>query len=373
MYFPYNTDFGPLDISMICKFCRTVDSLLSSNKLMKIPIYHCTSMIPTKRANAAFLMCAYQVLIMNRSPEESWQAFSSLPPFLSFRDASPEGSSFELLIIDCLKALTKAKILNWINARTFDCDTYDLNNQISNGSFNWIVPNKLIAFANPISKQGQPGLTPEQYIKVFTPIKVTAIVRLSNATYDSTKFKKNGLRHYELFYPDGSIPDESIIERFFDICNKEDIIAVHCQAGLGRTATLIGCYTIKIYGFTGSEYIAWARMCRTGSVLGPQQHFLCEYSQFINKSIEIQIPVMTTYELYKAECGDLEQGARLSSQLGHKPSNSFSTHKEKSLAKYKTKFNQRVNIDPVLLNTYKFVRTRSSNAEEIDNFYGKKK
>lgn len=357
---------------MICKFCRTVNDLLSSEKLMKIPIYHCTSMIPAKRANAAFLMGAYQVLVMGRLPEESWQAFSSLPCFLPFRDASPEGSSFELHIIDCLRTLAKAKNLNWVNASTFDCDAYDINNQISSGSFNWIVPDKLIAFSNPISKSGQPGLTPEQYVKVFNPIKVTAIVRLSNATYDSTKFKKNGIRHYELFYPDGSIPDESIIQRFFDICRTEDIIAVHCQAGLGRTATLIGCYAIKNYGFTGPEYIAWARMCRTGSVLGPQQHFLCEYSQYINKNIDAKIPAMTTYELYKAECGDLEQGERLSSQFGHKPSNSLSTHTEKSLAKYKTKFNQRVNIDPVLLNTYKFVRTRSSNTEEIDNLYGKK-
>lgn len=47
-------------------------------------------------------------------------------------------------------------------------------------------------------------------------------------------------------------------------------------AGLGRTGTLIACYIMKHYRFTHSEAIAWVRICRPGSIIGPQQHFLEE-------------------------------------------------------------------------------------------------
>lgn len=48
-------------------------------------------------------------------------------------------------------------------------------------------------------------------------------------------------------------------------------------AGLGRTGTLIACYIMKHYKFTAAEAIAWIRVCRPGSVIGPQQEFLIEY------------------------------------------------------------------------------------------------
>ena len=47
-------------------------------------------------------------------------------------------------------------------------------------------------------------------------------------------------------------------------------------AGLGRTGSLIACYMMKHYKFTAAESIAWLRICRPGSVLGPQQHWLEE-------------------------------------------------------------------------------------------------
>lgn len=47
-------------------------------------------------------------------------------------------------------------------------------------------------------------------------------------------------------------------------------------AGLGRTGTLIACYVMKHYRFTHAEIISWIRICRPGSIIGPQQHFLEE-------------------------------------------------------------------------------------------------
>lgn len=51
---------------------------------------------------------------------------------------------------------------------------------------------------------------------------------------------------------------------------------VPITAGLGRTGTLIACYIMKHYKFTAAECIAWLRICRPGSVIGPQQNWLEE-------------------------------------------------------------------------------------------------
>ena len=51
-------------------------------------------------------------------------------------------------------------------------------------------------------------------------------------TYESCH---TGIRHYDLQFPDCSVPPPAILERFLAICDKEGPIAVHCLAGLGRT------------------------------------------------------------------------------------------------------------------------------------------
>ena len=63
-------------------------------------------------------------------------------------------------------------------------------------------------------------------------------------------FKKNGFKHYDLYFPDGSCPNQEIINKFLEICeSSKNAIAIHCKAGLGRTGTLISCYAMKYYKF----------------------------------------------------------------------------------------------------------------------------
>jgi len=57
---------------------------------------------------------------------------------------------------------------------------------------------------------------------------------------------------------------------------KKKTILLSYTAGLGRTGTLIACYIMKHYRMTAAETIAWIRINRPGSVIGPQQHFLLE-------------------------------------------------------------------------------------------------
>jgi len=46
--------------------------------------------------------------------------------------------------------------------------------------------------------------------------------------------------------------------------------------GLGRTGTLIAAYLVEHYRMTARQAIAWTRICRPGSVMGPQQSFLMD-------------------------------------------------------------------------------------------------
>ena len=181
----------------------------------------------------------------------------------------------------CINALYHASKLSFLNFNTFNVDEYEHYERVECGDLNIIIPNKFIAFAGPYFKEfdeeGYPALTPDFYIPIWRKFKVTTIIRLNKKCYDKRIFTKAGFQHYDLYFIDGTTPSDSIINKFLEICeNAKGVLAVHCKAGLGRTGSCIACYMMKHYAWTASQCIAWLRICRPGSVIGPQQHFLEE-------------------------------------------------------------------------------------------------
>ena len=281
IYQSFCSDFGPLNIGMTYKFCIELEKLIKNDSYRAYKIFHHTSLNPQKRSNAAYLMGAFQILVLHKSASESWTPFAKLPQFLDFRDAGYGGCTYRCTILHCLNGLEKAIQLGWFNYQKFNIQEYEFYEKVENGDWNWIIPGKMLAFASPspaaADSDGFKLWTPEEYSTLFKNIGVSAVIRLNNQTYEAARFIRNGLHHHDLYFIDGSVPSESIIKEFLRIAESEPgALAVHCKAGLGRTGTLIGIYAMKHYDFPAADFIGWIRLCRPGSVLGPQQQFLVE-------------------------------------------------------------------------------------------------
>jgi len=237
-------------------------------------------------------MGAFQVIVLGKTAEEAWEPFSKVQPALAeYRDAGYTNSPYRCTILDCLRGLEYGIKLKWFDIKTFNLRDYEFYEKVENGDCNWIIPGKFMAFSGPADRPKDPDgyrrFTPEDYVPIFKKFGVTMVIRLNNKQYDEERFKKNGIKHTDLYFLDGSCPSDEIIQQFIKICEQEKgAIAVHCKAGLGRTGSLIAAYAMKHYKFNAPDFIGYIRLCRPGSVLGPQQQFLCDKQNYFQKETQ---------------------------------------------------------------------------------------
>lgn len=281
-YEPFDKDFGPLHLGCVYRFTELLDAKLKQFGGKKKIIYY-SSPKSDERANSACLIGCYMILRYNKTGEAAYKPFLGIqPPFTPYRDASYGPSTFNLAMVDVLKGLHRATNLGWFKMETFDLQEYEFYEKVEHGDFNWVLPGKFLAFCGPhavsqVDYDGVRTFTPEDYVPYFKKHNITTVVRLNKKVYDRKKFTEAGLDHQDLFFLDGSVPNDQIIRKFIKVCeDTKGGVAVHCKAGLGRTGTLIACYMMKHYKFTAAEAIGWIRLARPGSVLGPQQLALVE-------------------------------------------------------------------------------------------------
>ena len=280
LYEHFFADFGPLNLAKVYRYCYAIRMKLEQCAKEKKVLYHYTALDPHKRSNGAFLVCCYSLLVLKRSVQQSFlPLLGCFPPLSAFRDASYGLCTYTISVLDCLKGLHKAQRCNFLNLQNFDCESYEHYEKIENGDLNWIIPNKFVAFSGPHDKAramqgGLYTLSADDYSKLFKRLGISAVIRLNTPNYDKNVFLNTGIEHYDMFFKDGTTPSGNLLGRFFNVVEGSQTFAIHCKAGLGRTGSLIGAYMMKYHGFTPKEAIAWMRIVRPGSVIGPQQHWL---------------------------------------------------------------------------------------------------
>ncbi|KAG5644942.1 hypothetical protein DXG03_007407 [Asterophora parasitica] len=311
LYLSFFQDWGPLNLSMVYKACILTHELLEDKDLASHRLVLYSSDDPRRKANAALLMALYVMIVQRRAP---WEAFHPIAEieFMPFRDAGRGPSDFNLNIQDCLWGIWKAMQNGLLDMNEFSVEDYEFYEKVENGDWNWLTPH-FIAFASPVDtnwlkkekeakenskasgsrtaptlnsstrssnlalqrKLPQPFLNCLDY---FDKRNVKLVIRLNTELYDRNTFLDRGIDHLELYYDDGTNPTDEIVKTFLEVVDRVieggGVVAVHCKAGLGRTGTLIGAYMIWKYGFTANEAIAFMRIVRPGSVVGPQQQYM---------------------------------------------------------------------------------------------------
>ena len=186
MYQPFFEDFGPLNLGQMHSFCAELDKLIQHPDYRTAKIYHYCSEDFKKKANAAFLMGAYQVICMKRSAKDAWKVFEK-EKFTDFRDAMRSACTYKCTILHCLEAIEWATKLGWYSHATFNVAEYQHYENVENGDMNWIIPGKFLAFSTPIdTAKGSDGFSfnPEYYIPIFKKIGINSVIRLNTKEYD---------------------------------------------------------------------------------------------------------------------------------------------------------------------------------------------
>ena len=312
-YRPLAHDFGPLDLSTTYRYIDFLDDMRED----QTPLIHISDHRRVNWcSNSACLVSIYGVIRFGLNSADIDGKFGSVPSqqLPPFRDASTASqNTFPLTIGNCCEAVEQSIRLRWVDWNHFDVDETERLQHIDNGDLNWIIENKFIAFAGPSSDRvDEDGLevhAPSHYVPIFQRMGVTDVVRLNVANYDPVEFSSHGIAHHDLFFEDGSCPPPNIVSAFLDIVKAaKGAVAVHCKAGLGRSASMIGLAVMKEYKVPAKVFIAWARLARSGSVIGPQQQFLVQ-NEPRSKSRETS-PLGSRLESVQT-AADVGQGTRL--------------------------------------------------------------
>jgi hypothetical protein len=104
-YFPFNKDFGPLNLAMVHRYSRELARLLRDKNYQENKIFHyCSAEDPLEKlVNGAFLMGAFMVVILKIPSEEAYEKFKPYHSLIrSYRDASKGECFYNCTLLHCL-------------------------------------------------------------------------------------------------------------------------------------------------------------------------------------------------------------------------------------------------------------------------------
>lgn len=273
-YTPVHADFGPVDLSVVCRFCELLRAKRTSKKLEDKHLVYVTDDVAEHRTNAAFLICSYLVLEEGFSPQKAWEPFSKIrpSPFVPFRDASETPALYTLGVLDILKALTRAVALGWYNNSTFDVMQYE---KLAKRDISRICP-KVLLFSDPGRKRGDEDW--DDLTDLLKKNGVTLVIRANcESKYSPRQFQERDMRFLDCRFEARQTPCDETVKLFLSaLAEEQGAVGIHCQTGRNRSGTLTALWMMREHKWSPNEAMAWIRLVKPGSIVGQQQNFIKE-------------------------------------------------------------------------------------------------